>query len=52
MGMLGMLRHCLQQRLSKGEFNDEFLQLNIEAVNMKMSNKLAIEQFFDIGMLK
>ncbi|CAG8760888.1 17680_t:CDS:1, partial [Racocetra persica] len=34
------------------KFNDEFLQINVEAVNMEMSNELTIEQFFDIRMLE
>ncbi|CAG8570492.1 9994_t:CDS:2, partial [Dentiscutata heterogama] len=34
--------------LFEEEINDEFLQINIEAVNMEMENELAIEQFFDI----
>ncbi|CAG8832668.1 19110_t:CDS:1, partial [Gigaspora margarita] len=33
-------------------FNNKFLQINVKAVNIKISNELAIEQFFDIGMLK
>ncbi|CAG8853397.1 13811_t:CDS:1, partial [Gigaspora margarita] len=38
--------------LFEKEFNDEFLQLNVEAVNMEISNELAIEQFFNIEMLE
>ncbi|CAG8669052.1 12305_t:CDS:2, partial [Cetraspora pellucida] len=80
-GMLGMLRHDLQQRLPKmpkkspkandqnifedsinsenanidlfeEEFNEEFSQINIEATNLEIENELAIEQFFNIGMLE
>ncbi|CAG8851227.1 37613_t:CDS:1, partial [Gigaspora margarita] len=32
--------------------NKEFLQINIEATNIKMENELVIEQFFDIEILK
>ncbi|CAG8683993.1 10592_t:CDS:2, partial [Racocetra fulgida] len=38
--------------LFEGEFNDKFLQINVETVNIEMGNELAIEQFFDIGMLE
>ncbi|CAG8566627.1 3491_t:CDS:1, partial [Racocetra fulgida] len=38
--------------LFEEEFNDEFLQINIEAVNMELENELAINQFFDIRMLE
>ncbi|CAG8848173.1 43229_t:CDS:1, partial [Gigaspora margarita] len=38
--------------LFKREFNDEFLKINVKAVNMEMNNELAIEQFFNIEMLE
>ncbi|CAG8842943.1 17289_t:CDS:1, partial [Racocetra persica] len=38
--------------LFEEEFNDEFLQINIEAVNIELENELAINQFFDIRMLE
>ncbi|CAG8731422.1 19087_t:CDS:2, partial [Dentiscutata erythropus] len=38
--------------LFERELNNEFLQINIEVVNMEMNNELAIEQFFDIGMFE
>ncbi|CAG8848340.1 12943_t:CDS:1, partial [Racocetra persica] len=38
--------------LFEEEFNDKFLQINIEAVNIKLEDELAINQFFDIRMLE
>ncbi|CAG8846204.1 14312_t:CDS:1, partial [Gigaspora margarita] len=38
--------------LFEEEFNEEFLQINVEATNMEVKNELAIEQFFDIGILE
>ncbi|CAG8535450.1 16435_t:CDS:2 [Dentiscutata heterogama] len=38
--------------LFEEEFNEEFSQINIEATNLEMENELAIEQFFNIGMLE
>ncbi|CAG8842362.1 8002_t:CDS:1, partial [Gigaspora margarita] len=38
--------------LFEKEFNEEFLQINVETTNMEVENELAIEQFFDIGMLE
>ncbi|CAG8435299.1 4131_t:CDS:2 [Scutellospora calospora] len=37
--------------LFEEEFNEEFSQINIEATNLEIENELAIEQFFNIGML-
>ncbi|CAG8712819.1 6674_t:CDS:1, partial [Racocetra fulgida] len=36
----------------KDEFNEEFLQINVEAANIEVENELAIEQFFNIRILK
>ncbi|CAG8786243.1 12957_t:CDS:1, partial [Racocetra fulgida] len=38
--------------LFEEEFNEEFSQINIEATNLEIENELAIEQFFNIGMLE